>query len=88
MQTIISRIALERGITIELNIEVAAIDTVQGEDHLISKDGRRFHFDEAVWCTEVLFHLDLGPEFQIIHVIFISVHTYYFYYHSHNVLLT
>ena len=53
MQEIISRIALERGIVIELNVEVNVVETVDGEDYLVATDGRKFPFDEAVWCTEV-----------------------------------
>ena len=54
MQEIISRIALERGIVIELNVEVNVVETVDGEDYLVATDGRKFPFDEAVWCTEVI----------------------------------
>ena len=50
---IITRIASERGIKIELKVEVTAVNTVGEEDYLVSKDGRKFLFHEAIWCTEV-----------------------------------
>ena len=53
VQSIISRIAFERGIEVELNADIVHVDTIEDEEVLVAKDGRTFCFDEAVWCTEV-----------------------------------
>jgi predicted NAD/FAD-binding protein len=53
VQTIISRIAIERGIEVELNADIVRVDMIEDEEVLVAKDGRTFCFDEAVWCTEV-----------------------------------
>jgi hypothetical protein len=53
VQSIISRIAFERGIKVELNADIVRVDMIEDEEVLVARDGRTFCFDEAVWCTEV-----------------------------------
>ena len=75
VQNILHRIAREKGITVELNTEIVAVEmkremmhgadlpsdsisqpssSTHMSDQLISKDGRKFPFDEAIWCTDAV----------------------------------
>ena len=76
VQNILHRIAREKGITVELNTEIVAVEmkgelnegtpdtpsdttsppssSTHGSDQLVSKDGRKFPFDEAIWCTDAV----------------------------------
>ena len=57
VQRILGRLAREKGIAIELRAEIVAVEmrssaSTDGDDILVASDGRRFPFDEAVWCTD------------------------------------
>ena len=67
VQRILARLAREKGITIELQAEIVAVEMRDGngrghvngnghgadsDDILVAADGRRFPFDEAIWCTD------------------------------------
>ena len=59
VQNIINRIAAEKGIIIQLNTEIVSVEmkadsssTDHLADYLVSADGRKFIFDEAIWCTD------------------------------------
>ena len=75
VKNILHRIAREKGIIVELNTEIVAVE-MKGEtmdeanvssnslspsssssytsDQLVAKDGRKFLFDEAIWCTDAV----------------------------------
>jgi hypothetical protein len=53
VQAIITRIAAERGIEVVENADIKTVSTIDGDEYLVAEDGRKFPFDEAVWCTEV-----------------------------------
>ena len=53
VQAIVTRIAAERGIEVIRNADIRTVSTIDGDEYLVAEDGRKFRFDEAVWCTEV-----------------------------------
>ena len=53
VQAIVTRIAAERGIEVVRNADIRTVSTIDGDEYLVAEDGRKFRFDEAVWCTEV-----------------------------------
>jgi selenide,water dikinase len=54
VRNIISRIATERGIHIELSVELNSVEVDGDKNYLVSTDERRFLYDEAIWCTEAM----------------------------------
>jgi selenide,water dikinase len=54
VRNIISRIALERGIHIELSVELNSVEVDGDKNYLVSTDNKRFLYDEAIWCTEAM----------------------------------
>lgn len=53
VQEIVGRILKERNISVELNCELVSVESEGDDDNLISKNGKKYPYDEAVWCTEV-----------------------------------
>jgi len=57
MQTIMTRLIIERGIQLYLNAHVVEVrDSSEDLDKkfsLICEDGRQIHYDEVIWCTQV-----------------------------------
>jgi hypothetical protein len=53
VQAIVTRIAAERGIEVVKNADIRTVSKIDGVEYLVAVDGRKFPFDEAVWCTEV-----------------------------------
>ena len=52
VQATVKRIMGEKGILVRYNTEVVNVVSMAGEQYLVSKDGERHHFHEAVWCTQ------------------------------------
>lgn len=41
-----------------MNADIRTYNVTDGKEFLVAMDGRTFSFDEAVWCTEVNFHVE------------------------------
>ncbi len=49
----VQRILTEKEISVYNATEISSIDSTEGsQQYLVSKDGSKYPFDEAFWCTQ------------------------------------
>lgn len=55
-----TRLLQEKNITLVNNADIHDAEIVDQRVFFVAKDGRKFEFDEAIWCVEVcsLIHMD------------------------------